>query len=391
LSAYEFEVDNLNADRALAARRPVWAEIHLEHLTHNFRTIRAHVGAGVKILAAVKANAYGHGAVAVAQYMEQLGCDWFGVALPEEGIELRGAGIAQPILCLGGFWGDQAASLLNYDLTPVVYDRARLEKLDAAAHERQTVASYHLKIDTGMGRLGVPYESLSSFLVGLDQYRNVKLDGLMTHLASANDPAKDTLTKKQIERFMQAIEMIKATGFRPAYYHLANSAGIYGHPEAWGNMVRPGGVLYGLWRNVIARITPPPDLKPVLSLHTRIVFLKTVPAGTPLGYGGTYVTARLSRIATLPIGYHDGYRRAFSNKAQVIVRGAFAPVVGRVSMDLTLIDVTDVPEATIGDEVVLLGEKDGLRITADELAQLANTISYEIICGISNRVPRRVV
>jgi alanine racemase len=375
----------------LISSRPVWAEIHLDHLSHNFRAIRARISHQVKILAAIKADAYGHDAVAVARHLEQLGCDWFGVALPEEGAALREAGIIKPILCLGGFWFGQAASLLDYDLTPVIFDLALLKELDAAARERNTATRYHLKVDTGMGRLGVPDESLASFLAELGQWRNVTLDGVMTHLASADDPAKDDFTNRQIARFRQAVDMIKAAGFEPTFYHLANSAGVYGHPSAWGNMVRPGGALYGLWRDVLPPVTPAPDLKPVLSLHTRVVFLKSVPAGTALGYGGTFTTARVSRIAMLPIGYHDGYMRAFSNKTRVIVRGAFAPVVGRVSMDLIMIDVTDVPEVSVGDEVVLLGEKDGLRILAEELAHVANTICYEITCGISRRVPRKVV
>jgi alanine racemase len=384
-------MDGLRLDHSLTPRRPSWAEIHLDHLTHNFHAVKSHVGAGVQVLAPIKADAYGHGAVAVARHLERLGCDWFGVALPEEGIALREAGVTRPILCLGGFWDAQADDLIEYDLTPVIYDLARLEQLDTAARKRDTVACYHVKVDTGMGRLGVPCESFEPFVSRLGQYKNARLDGLMTHLSSANDPAKEEYTDDQLDRFVRAAKVVEAAGLAPTYYHAANSAGVYGYPGAWGNMVRPGGVLYGLWRNVIARVTPQPDLKPVLSLHTRIVFLKSVPAGTPLGYGGTFTTARPSRIATLPIGYYDGYKRAFSNRARVIVREMYARVVGRISMDLTLIDVTDVPGVSVGDEVVLLGEKDGLRVTADELARLAHTISYEIICGISQRVPRRVV
>lgn len=364
--------------------RPTWAEIHLDHLTGNFHALRARVGPGVKILAAVKADAYGHDAVIVARHLEDLGCHWFGVALPEEGIALREAGVTRPILCLGGFYNDQASLLLEYGLTPTIYDRGMLEKLDAAARARQLVASYHLKVDTGMGRLGVPLAELEEFLDRLDRYSHVRMDGLLTHLASANEPRQDEFTRRQIERFHQARELVRRAGHQPTYYHLASSAAIYAYPESWGNMVRPGGALYGLF-------SAAPELRPVMSLHTRIILVKTVPAGAPLGYGGTFVTRRESRIATLPIGYQDGYCRAFSNTARVIIRQRYAPVVGRVSMDLTLIDVTDVPGASVGDEVVLLGEKDGLSVTAMELARKAHTISYEITCGISRRVPRVVV
>jgi alanine racemase len=364
--------------------RPTWAEIHLDHLAHNFHAIKMQVGSQVKILAAVKADAYGHDAVIVARHLEKLGCDWFGVALPEEGALLREAGITRPILCLGGFYNDQAAMLLEYKLTPVVYDQWMLERLSAAARARATVATYHLKVDTGMGRLGVPVDVLESFLSQLDRDEPVKLQGVLTHLASANEPSKDEFTRLQIERFDRAVQAVKALGHEPAYFHLANSAALYRHSHPWVNMVRPGGALYGLF-------SPATELRPVMSLHTRIILLKTVAAGSALGYGGTFMTTRRSRIATLPIGYQDGYCRAFSNTARVIIRGRFAPVVGRVSMDLTLIDVTDVPEAALGDEVVWLGEKDGLSITAAELARKARTISYEITCGISRRVPRVVV
>lgn len=363
--------------------RPTWAEIHLDHLTHNFHCLRARVGSQVKILAAVKADAYGHDAVTVARHLEKLGGDWFGVALPEEGVVLRQAGVTRPILCLGGFYHNQAELLLEHRLTPVVYEEGALDRLNAAARARDLVAPYHLKVDTGMGRLGVPLAELESFLNRLSRYPQVRMEGLLTHLASANEPSKDEFTQLQIDRFERAIGLVNAAGHRPIYIHLANSAAIYRHPRTWKNLVRPGGALYGLYSA--------PELRPVMSLHTRIILLKTVPTGSPLGYGGTFVTRRPSRIATLPIGYQDGYCRAFSNTARVIVGGRYAPVVGRVSMDLTLIDVTDVPAVAVGDEVVLMGEKDGLSITATELAHKARTISYEITCGISRRVPRVVV
>ncbi len=389
-------------ERLPAASRPTWVEIHLDRLAHNFRAIRARVGEGVKICAVVKAEAYGHGAVAIAHSLESVGADWFGVAAVEEAIALREAGIARPILCFGVARG-QEALVLEHRLTPVVFDAAQIERLDACARAHRTVLEVHLEVDTGMGRTGVPLRELETVLRAFERFRHVRLDGLMTHFAAADDPAQAEFTRAQIAHFHEAVRVVEARGFHPTYRHLANSAGVRAYPEALGNMVRPGGLLYGLWSGPrpsapspcaeIVIETPMGEyaVQPVLSLHTRIVFLKDVEAGTPLGYGSTFVTARRSRIATLPIGYHDGYRRALSDRGRVLVRGRFAPVVGRVSMDWTLVDVTDIPDARVGDEVILIGQADGQRITAEELAELCGTISYEITCGIGARVPRVLV
>ncbi|MCS6817557.1 MAG: alanine racemase [Blastocatellia bacterium] len=389
-------------ERLPTASRPTWAEIHMDRLAHNFRVIRARVGERVKICAVVKAEAYGHGAVAIARSLESVGADWFGVAVVEEGIALREAGIARPILCFGIAQG-QEALVLEYRLTPVVFDVAQLERLDACARAHQRVLDVHLEVDTGMGRTGVPLRELETVLRAFERLHHVRLDGLMTHFAAADDPDRAEFTRAQIARFHEAVRTVEAWGFRPTYRHLANSAGVRAYPEAWGNMVRPGGLLYGLWSGpcqsasssraeiVVETPTGEDALQPVLSLHTRIVFLKEVEAGTPLGYGSAFVTQRRSRIATLPIGYHDGYRRALSNRGRVLVRGRFAPIVGRVSMDWTLVDVTDVSDARVGDEVILIGQANDQRITAEELAELCGTISYEITCGISARVPRVLV
>ncbi len=379
--------------------RPTWVEIRLDHLIHNFRAIRARVGPDVKICAVVKADAYGHGAVTVARCLESVGADWFGVALVEEGVALREAGVTRPILCFGVARG-QEELLFRYRLTPVVFDVELLERLNARARAQGEILSYHLEVDTGMGRVGIPWRELVHVLPWAERFQSVRLEGFMSHLAAADDPAHEEFTREQIARFHKAARVVEASGFRPIYWHLANSAGVRWYPEAWGNMVRPGGLLYGLWSGPSAEEDAPLSIetptglcpvKPVLSLHTRIVFLKDVDAGTPLGYGGAFVTSRPSRIATLPIGYHDGYRRALSPGGRVLVRGHFAPVVGRVSMDWTLVDVTDVPGVQIGDEVLLIGQAQGRHLTAEELARLCGTISYEITCGIGARVPRVVI
>ncbi len=375
-------------------RRPTWAEIDLNQLAANFKQVKQRVGTTARVMAVVKANAYGHGAVECARRLAAEGADWFGVALPEEAIELRNAGITQPVLCLAGFWPNQAAACIQHRLTPVIYRIDMLEALDQAATEAGVIADVHVKVDTGMGRLGVRFDQLSELVGSLNRFRNVRVDGLMTHLAAADDASCQPLTLDQIRRFDEAVGVFREHGYRPTHLHLANSAGVYGHREAWGNMVRPGGVLYGLWRDVLPPAIPDPQLSPVMSLYSRIIMLKWVPSGETIGYGCTFEASRRSLIATLPIGYHDGYMRGFSNRAHVIVRGVYAPVVGRVSMDLTLIDVTDIAGVQLHDEVTLLGwdrRNPELRIRAEDLARISGTLSYEVTCGVGDRVPRNFV
>jgi alanine racemase len=338
-------------------------------------------------MAVVKANAYGHGAVECARALEAINADWFGVALVEEGIELRRAGITRPIFCLGGFWRGQADDLIARDLTTAVYRLDQAEELNARAGASGRVVNFHLKVDTGMGRLGVRLDDLAEFARSISRLPSVKLDGVMTHFAAADSAATD-YTERQIARYEEAVEILRDLGFAPSWRHLANSAGIHAYPQSHGNLARVGGAMYGLMRDALSPNLEPFDARPVMSLHSRVVMLKTTPAGTPLGYGLSFTTARESRIATLPIGYADGLRRSHSNNGQVLLRGHFAPIVGRVSMDLTIIDVTDVPGAEVGDEALLIGERGGLRISAEDLAEQIGTISYEIVTGISARVPR---
>jgi alanine racemase len=375
----------------ILARRPTWAEIDLNHLAANFKQVKQRVGPVARVMAVVKANAYGHGSVACARRLVSEGADWFGVALPEEGIELRSAGITQPVLCLGGFWPGQAAACIQHQLTTVVYRLDMIEALNQAALNAGVVADVHVKVDTGMGRLGIRFDELSEFVAALERFRNVRIDGIMSHLAAADDATCQPLTRDQIQRFEDAVVVFRDHGYRPTHLHLANSAGVYGHRDAWGNMVRPGGVLYGLWRDVLPPSTNDPALLPVMSLHTRISLLKWVPPGETIGYGCTFEASRRSLIATLPVGYHDGYMRGLSNRAHVIVRGMYAPVVGRISMDLTLIDVTNVAGVEVDDQVTLLGwdrQNAELKIVSEDLARIVGTLSYEVTCGISERVPR---
>lgn len=371
--------------------RPTWAEIDLNQLAANFKRIKERVASTARIMAVVKANAYGHGAVECARRLAAEGADWFGVALPEEAIQLRKAGVTQPVLCLAGYWAGHAAVCIQHRLTPVIYRLDMLDALNQAAAEAGAIVDVHVKVDTGMGRLGVRFDEISEFAGAVERFRNVRVDGLMTHLAAADDASCQPLTLDQIRRFDEAVGAFRERGYRPTHLHLANSAGVFGHRESWGNMVRPGGVLYGLWRDVLPLTVSDPKLVPVMSLYSRIIMLKWVPPGETIGYGCTFEASRRSLIATLPIGYHDGYMRGFSNRAHVIVRGVYAPVVGRVSMDLTLIDVTDVAGVDLHDEVTLLGwdhRNPERRIKAEDLARIAGTLSYEVTCGVGDRVPR---
>jgi alanine racemase len=370
------------------ASRPTWAEINLQALAENFQSVRARLRSDVKIMAVVKADAYGHGAVECARQLAAEGADWFGVALPEEGIALREAGIERPILCLGGFWAGQEQACLQHNLVPVVYRPDMIEALDRAARDAGRVADAHLKIDTGMGRLGVRYDRAVEFVEAIRDYRNVRIDGLMTHFASADDPHQDCFTQEQLARFRETVRLLRERGLSPTYEDCANSAATAAYPESWGNMVRLGGVLYGLWRDILPPLDEPLGLRPVMSLHSRVMLLKWVRRGETLGYGCTFEASRDTLVATLPLGYNDGYVRALSNRGRVIVRGQYAAVVGRISMDMTLVDVTNVPNVRLNDRVTLLGEEDSLMIPAEDIARTAKTLSYEITCGISQRVPR---
>jgi len=375
-------------DFNFGAGRPTWAEVDLDALASNFRVVRRQVGAGVKVLAVVKADAYGHGAAECARRLEAEGADWFGVASPEEGVGLRRAGVARPVLTFGGFWEGQAEVCVGEGLVPAVYRLDMVAALDEAARAAGVVADLHVKIDTGMGRLGVRHEEAAEFAVKLAGFKNVRVDGLLTHFAVADEPERLCFTDDQVKRFRDAVEAFRAHGHRPAHEHMANSAATFAYPQTWGNMVRPGGVLYGLWRDVLPAGSRDPGLRPVMTVRSRITLLKRVRRGETLGYGCTFEASRDMMVATLPVGYHDGYMRALSNRGRVIVRGKYAPVVGRVSMDLTLVDVTDVPGAAEGDVMTLLGTDAALAVPVEDLAQTAGTISYEVTCGISGRVPR---
>ncbi len=375
----------------LLLQRPTISTIDLDNLAFNFNSVREFVGDDLQYLAVVKAGAYGHGAVECSRILESLGIDWLGVALPEEGVELRNAGIAKPILVLGSFWPGQEELVIRHRLTPVVFTHEQASLLDRAAATSKMVADYHVKIDTGMGRIGVRFDRAAELAVDLTQYKNIRLDGLMTHFAAADDLEQNEFTELQVNRFDEAVSAFQNLGFRPTYIDLANSPGAIAHPTSRRDMVRLGGVLYGLGGDVLPQNIEKPELRPVLSLTTRISQIKTVPSGETLGYGRTFKTNRDSVIATIPVGYADGYRRRLSNVGRVIVHNQFVPIVGRISMDWTIIDVTELPDVEIGDEVILIGRSGSLEIKAEDIAAATDTISYEITCGIGSRVPRRFI
>lgn len=368
--------------------RPTRAEIDLDRLRGNLAVVRKAAGqAGV--LAVVKANGYGHGAVPVARALEA-DVAMLGVALVEEGVELRNAGVRAPILVLGGSYEGGYELLVEHELVPAIFRPEHLLGLERAAKAKGRIVLAHLKVDSGMGRIGVRPEVLDSFLARARRCRRVRLDGVLSHLATA-DTQDAPLTRQQVSIFEGAYEAMLAKGFSPSFRHLSNSAGLLGlgkQRPGITNLVRPGILLYGL--SPAAWLDPKAPVRPVLSWKTGITHLKRVPAGTPVSYGSTWIAKRPSLIATLPVGYADGYGREYSSRAQVLVRGKRAPVAGRVSMDMTMIDVTSVRGVEVGDEVVLLGSQGREEITAEELAAISGTLHYEVLCAIGARVPRVV-
>ena len=370
------------------ARRPTQAEINLDALEHNLACIKKMAGAERSILAVVKADAYGHGAVRVARTLESLGVDFFGVATCEEGIELRQASISTPILVLGGAFEGQGPCIQEHDLIPVVYNLESAQALSQSAGMGSRNIKIHIKIDTGMGRLGIMPSQVKPFFDQLLTLKGLEIHGILTHLADTNGDshAGNEFTRRQIDLFQQAIDELARMGIHPPYTHLANSAAIITSLPHSCNLVRPGIMLYGI--HPAKGMKQVLELSPVMRLTTRIVSLKEVPKGTTISYGRTFTCQRDSLIAALPIGYADGYSRSLSNRGEVLVQGKRAPVIGVVCMDMTMIDVTGVPGISLHDEVVLLGSQDNQTITAQDLADKTHTIPYEVLCAVSARVPR---
>ena len=371
--------------------RPTYAEIDLSALQHNFQMIRSSLPRNTEILAVVKADAYGHGFMDISHELERLGVNAFGVAFLAEGIQLRKSGIDKPILLLGGVYPGQERKCIGYNISTTVFtlEQARALNQAASAGKLFRKAQLHLKIDTGMGRLGVPYSQVPEFLDELKKLPNIALEGVISHFASADelDESGQNFTTLQAERFAWALAEIRRSGFAPRYIHIANSAGalLQNFPDC--NLIRPGITLYGAIPS--ADFQGKLDLQPVMRLKSRIAMLKTVEPGTTISYARRFTAERPALIASVPVGYADGYPRALTNKGEVLVRGRRVRVAGTVCMDWIMLDVSGVPGVAVGDEVVLMGSDEyGNCIHAEELAAWAGTIPYEIFCSISKRVPR---
>src|SRR5271155_3851451 len=374
--------------------RPVWAEVSLQAIARNLRTIRRHIGPKPQILAVVKSNAYGLGAVPVAKALQKAGAERFGVTCANEGIELRESGIRKPILVLTGFWPGEEKRLIANRLTPTVTRPEDVRDLERAAKSARVKSRvrFHLKINTGMNRLGLLPSELDAFASALADSRHIELEGTFTHFASAEDFSARQ-TDEQEETFRKCLDHLRALGISPGIVHMANSGAICARPNTWADMVRPGAILYGYYQS----FDPPQKkqevmgqvaLQPCLSLRARIISLRNVPVGEGVGYAARFVTKRPSRIAVINAGYADGVVRALTNRGWALVRGKRVPLVGTISMDLTTLDLTDVPEAVLGDVVTIYGKDDDASIEVSEVAHEIGTVTSDLLCALGRRVPK---
>lgn len=361
--------------------RPTWAEINLDYLEHNFKEVKSLLEPQTKVLVTVKADAYGHGLVEVAKRLVTCGVDYLGVASIDEGIKLRGAGIKTPILLLGLILKKDIRPLFTYQLTPTVCDRAMARALNARAAGLKQRISVHVKVDTGMGRIGVLHAEALELVADIHKLKNITIQGIFTHFALADSDRKFTVL--QINLFDRLISELKKKGIVIPLVHAANSIGLINYKHSHFTMVRPGLIIYGLHPKKNLSL----NLKPVLSLKTRVVFIKQVGSGYGISYGLTYVTKRPTHIVTLPVGYGDGYPRNLSNLGMLLIGGRRFRISGRICMDQMMVDVGNF-KPKIQDEVVLIGKQGKQKVTAEELADLSGTISYEIVCGLGSRIPR---
>lgn len=367
------------AQSAEASLRPTRAEVLLDAIGHNFRVVRRAAN-GRKVLAVVKADAYGHGVIPVAHRLQAEGVDGFGVALAEEGIELREAGINRAILVLNGISGGAHRDIIAAGLTPVLYEISEASAFEAVSEGRPI--DVHLKVDTGMGRLGVPMAELTDFLRDLRRYSSIRIVGLMTHLSTAD--SEPEYVTEQLAGFKHAEGLVRRFGHEPRVLHAANSAALFRHPETHFDWVRPGISLYGYPGSDSIEV----PLRPAMRWRTEVLRVRTLQPGESAGYGRSFRATRETRLATIPLGYGDGLLRSASNRGHVLIRGTRCPIVGNIAMDLTTVDVSEVPDVAIGDEALLLGEQGGAALDARDLAEAAGTIPYEVLTNVSRRVPR---
>ena len=365
----------------------IYAGIDLDALKYNVDGIKRCKADGAMLMGVVKADAYGHGAKIFAHELDGLGFDWFAVATVDEGIELRKDGIHQPILVLGYSCEEQYPDMVQWDITPTIYSFDMAKAFAAVAAAAGKTAYIHIKIDTGMSRIGfLPEEESIDEIEKIHGLKNIRIQGMFTHFACA-DMRDKSHVGHQIEKFRRMIDGVKKRGIPVEIFHCSNSASIMELPSEHMNMVRAGIILYGLYPShemEEERLS----LKPVMSLYSHVVQVKEVPGGVSVGYGATYVTGRPTRIATIPVGYADGYPRALSNRASVLIRGRRAPIIGRICMDQFMVDVTEAPEVSIGDVVTLIGTDGEESISVEEISEMAGSFNYEFVCDVARRVPR---
>ncbi|HEY6253656.1 MAG TPA: alanine racemase [Candidatus Angelobacter sp.] len=375
---------------------PAWVEVSLTALRHNFRTVLSYVQPEADVCAVVTCDAYGHGASACSQALQREGAKWFATTTCAEGVELRESGITGHILLLGGVWRGEEDDVVRYELTPAVWNWNHLELLENAAEKLkpQKPVAIHLKVNTGMNRLGVELSELPAILETIESAPHLTLEGIFSHFAAA-ELTDGTQSELQFERLDRALELVGKAKMDAPICHIANSAGIVTCPAARFNLVRPGLSLYGYYlpfTSIVTRIGDPSlelPVKPALTWKTRVIQIREVEAGQPVGHSGGYMTEFPTRIAVLSVGYGDGLNRQLSARGRVIVRDDYAAFIGNISMNLTTVDVTGIPGVDVGDEVIIIGESEKRKITAWEHANLASTIPYEILCSISPRLPRK--
>ncbi len=363
--------------------RPTRVEVNLELLKENYQSIKKHVGP-LKIMPILKANAYGHGLVRIAQFYQELGVDYLGVAVVEEGILLREYGIQTPILVLGGIWENQIPLFIKNELTITAASIDKIRQIEETADQLKKKAKVHLKIDTGMERLGVHYYNAERFLAAAYKCDHIIVEGIFSHFSNSDSPDLSH-TKLQFERFLEVLSFFEKNSIPPPIRHISNSGAILQFPDARLDMVRPGILLYGVYPSKVIKKTIP--VKPVLSWKSLVVYFKVITPGHPVGYGLTWQTDHNVRAVTVPVGYGDGYFRSMSGKAQVIIRDNKYPVVGTISMDQVIVNI-EAGTAYHGDEVILIGSNERNSITCEDLADWAGTIPYEILTNINTRVPR---